>query len=192
MDNSAQQPDLNPDLKGRFLEAMSWGVTMVNVVTTGGPKGRFGATVSAMASVSADSSPPTLLVCMNRGGATAPAIIDNGVFCLNILHESQRQIADCFADRVKTDSGDKFDCATWSANAHGSWRLTDALASFDCRVLKADVVGSHYVIIGSVDSVDFRGSARALLYSARDYCAASSLSEILAASTSAESGAGLF
>ena len=173
--DTPRQPAPVEEAKERFLEAMSWGVTMVNVVTTGGPKGRFGATVSAMASVSADMSPPTLLVCMNRGGSTAPAIIENGVFCLNILHETQRPIADCFADRVKMESGDKFDCATWWPNPHGCWRLDDALATFDCRVLKADAVGSHYVIIGSVESLDFRSRARALLYGARGYCAAAPL-----------------
>ena len=164
-------------LKAGFLEAMSRGVTMVNVVTTQGPRGRFGATVSAMASVSADTNPPTLLVCLNRGGSTAPAIIENGVFCLNILHETQRAIADCFADRVRTPSGDKFDCADWTPNEHGCWRLDGALASFDCRVLKADAVGSHYVIIGSAGSVSVRDRARALLYSARDYCAAHPLAD---------------
>jgi len=177
MDEAREPAALGEGLKGRFLEAMSCGVTMVNVVTTGGPTGRFGATVSAMASVSADMSPPALLVCMNRGGATAPALIENGVFCLNILHESQRAIADCFADRVKTASGDKFDCATWSLSDAGCWRLAGALASFDCRVLKAEAVGSHYVIIGSAESINFRSHSRALLYSARDYCAAAPLSE---------------
>ena len=176
-------------LKGQFLEAMSWGVTMVNVVTTGGAGGRFGATVSAMSSVSADMSPPTLLVCMNRGGATAPAIIDNGVFCLNILHETQQAIADCFADRVKTASGDKFDCAAWSRSDAGCWRLEGALASFDCRVLKVEAVGSHYVIIGSTESVSLRTPSRALLYSARDYCAAAPLSKKGRPRSVAEAGA---
>jgi flavin reductase len=172
------QPDGSAGpLKAEFLEAMSRGATMVNIVTTHGPRGRFGATVSAMASVSADMHPPTLLVCMNRGGSTAPAIIESGVFCLNILQESQRVIADTFADRIKTDSGDKFDCADWSRAPDGGWRLAGALASFDCRVLKADAVGSHYVIIGAAQQVAFRSQARALLYSARDYCAATPLAQ---------------
>ncbi len=163
-------------LKTQFLDAMSRGVTMVNVVTTDGEAGRFGATVSAMSSVSADMVPPTLLICLNQGGSTAPAIIRNRAFCLNILHESQHAVADCFADRAKTASGDKFDCATWSRSETAHWRLEGALASFDCRVLKAELVGTHYVIIGSADAVTVRDGSRALLYGARDYCAAVSLS----------------
>ena len=43
--------------RGNFVLAMRAAVTGVNVVTTDGPGGRFGLTVSAMCSVSAD--PPT-------------------------------------------------------------------------------------------------------------------------------------
>jgi len=113
----------DPALKDQFLGAMGRAVCMVNVVTTDGPAGRFGATVSAMSSVSADMSPPTLLICIHQGGATAPALVRNGVFCLNILREAQQGVADCFAGRVKTASGDKFDCANWSRNPTGAWRL---------------------------------------------------------------------
>ena len=129
---------------------------MVNVVTTDGPAGRSGATVSAMSSVSADMNPPTLLVCLHSASHTAPAVMDNGVFCLNILQESQRHVADCFADRARSASGDKFDCAQWERTGAGGWRLLNALASFDCRVLKGEVVGTHYVIIGSVEDITSR------------------------------------
>lgn len=161
--------------KGRYLEAMSRGVTMVNVVTTDGVAGRFGATVSAMSSVSADMNPPALLVCLHQDGHTASAVMDNGAFCLNILQELQRHVADCFADRTRPASGDKFDCADWARTETGGWRLVDAMASFDCRVLKGEIVGTHYVIIGSVKDITFAAERRALLYGARDYCTAVSL-----------------
>jgi len=163
--------------KGQFIEAMSRGVSMVNVVTTDGASGRCGATVSAMSPVSADMVPPTLLVCMNQSSSTGPAIMRNGVFCLNILHESQHGVADCFADRVKTDSGDKFDCASWSRSEAGCWRLNNALASFDCRLLKAELVGTHYIIIGSAEAISCRPDSRALLYGGRNYCAAAPLAK---------------
>ena len=47
-----------------FVNAMSAAVTGVNLITTDGRAGRFGVTVSAMCSVSAD--PPILLACVNR------------------------------------------------------------------------------------------------------------------------------
>ncbi len=53
-------PDRNRD---RFVDAMNRAVTGVTVVTTDGELGRFGQTVSAMSSVSAE--PPTLLICIS-------------------------------------------------------------------------------------------------------------------------------
>jgi flavin reductase len=161
--------------RDRYIEAMSRGVAMVNVVTTDGVAGRFGATVSAMSSVSADMSPPALLVCLHRDGHTAAAVMDNGVFCLNMLQKSQRSVADCFANRVAPASGDKFDCADWARTGSGSWRLADAMASFDCHVLKGEIVGTHYVIIGSVENIAFGAERRALLYGGRTYCTATVL-----------------
>ena len=54
-----------------FVEAMSRAVSGVSIVTTDGQAGRFGQTVSAMSSVSAD--PPLLLVCINRKSPTCTA-----------------------------------------------------------------------------------------------------------------------
>lgn len=51
----------DPDLRARFLGGMAAAACTVNVVTTDGAAGRFGVTVSAMASVSADTERPTLL-----------------------------------------------------------------------------------------------------------------------------------
>ena len=158
--------------KDRYLEAMSRGVAMVNVVTTDGVAGRFGATVSAMSSVSADMSPPALLICLHQDGHTGPAVMVNGVFCINILQQSQRHVADCFANRAKTASGDRFDCGDWARTGSGAWRLIDAMASFDCRVLKGEIVGTHHVIIGAVEDITFGAKRRALLYGDRRYCTA--------------------
>ena len=175
MGATLQFPDMADAMRQRFLGAMSRGVSMVNVVTTDGVAGRFGATVSAMVSLSADMSPPTLLVSLNRSSATAVAIAQNGVFCVNVLRESQQDVADCFAGRVRVK--DKFDCASWSRGMTGGWRLTDAVASFDCRVLKSELVGTHYLIIGSTEWVSADPDGRALLYGDRAYCAAVSLPE---------------
>ena len=52
-----------------FVSAMAGAATQVSVVTTDGTEGRFGVTVSAFSSVSAE--PPLVLVCINR---RSPAI----------------------------------------------------------------------------------------------------------------------
>jgi len=84
------------DLRERFRNAMSRVAATVNVVTTDGPAGRFGVTVSAMSSVSADGEKPIMLVCVNTQSATADSILENGVFCVNILRDDQSYMIHCF------------------------------------------------------------------------------------------------
>src|SRR3954453_22938383 len=104
----------DPALRQRFLNGMGLAASTVNVVTTEGPAGRHGVTVSAMASVSADASRPTLLICVHERSPAAQAIIDNGIFCVNVLRDDQSFISDCFAGRIKTADGNKFSCTDWT------------------------------------------------------------------------------
>ena len=130
-----------------FLQAMAEAATSVTLVTTDGPAGRFGVTVSAFASVSAD--PPMLLACINRKSPAAAAISANGGFCVNVLSAAQSFLADVFAGRSERFPPYDFTCADWM-RAEGGWRLCDAVATFDC-VLDRDVpAGSHQVLIGRV------------------------------------------
>src|SRR5689334_3221057 len=82
-----------------FVTAMAGAVTGVTVITTDGPAGRFGLTVSATASVSAE--PPMILACVNRRSPAAAAIEANQAFCLNLLSDVQFPLADVFAGRSK-------------------------------------------------------------------------------------------
>ena len=71
---------------GVFREAMSLLGAAVHVITTAGPGGKAGATATAVCSVS--DAPPTLLMCLNRRSQTNPAVVENGVFCINTLGHS--------------------------------------------------------------------------------------------------------
>ncbi len=102
---------IDADLRLGFLGGMSHAACTVNIVTTDGPGGRAGVTVSAMASVSADTPKPTLLVCVHHESPAAALILVNKVFCVNILRDDQSYISDTFAGRFKEQVADKFDCA---------------------------------------------------------------------------------
>jgi hypothetical protein len=78
--------------RDRFLDAMSRVAATVNVVTTDGPGGRAGVTVSAMTPVSADGAAPTLLICLHEDSRTTPAIAANRCFCINVLREDQASL----------------------------------------------------------------------------------------------------
>ena len=156
-----------PDIRGQFLDGMSRAVFCVNVVTTDGPAGRAGVTVSAMSSVSADGNSPTVLVCIHHQSRTAAAIVENGVFCLNILRDDQSDIADRFGGRELGDA-DKFAYGRWVGGDTRAPRLADAVVAFDCRVLSAERVGTHHIFIGAVASVTM-GFGTALIYADRAY-----------------------
>jgi len=144
---------ISSDLRADFLSGMSHAACTVNVVTTDGVAGRMGVTVSAMSSVSADTPKPTLLVCVHHQSATAQAILENGVFCVNILRDDQSYISDTFAGRFKDQVSNKFDCADWFAMQTGAPRVIDPLVAFDCKVQSSEQIGTHYVFMGEVQGV---------------------------------------
>jgi flavin reductase len=167
--NSVLAPDRECDLRQLFLNGMSETACTVNIVTTDGPAGRYGVTVSAMSSVSADSARPILLVCVHQASPASRAIADNAVFCVNVLRDDQAHISDCFAGRVSRPDGDKFSCAQWTALGTGAPRIADPLVAFDCRVLSIHAMGAHAVIFGSVEELFFGTSGMPLVYARRMY-----------------------
>jgi flavin reductase len=156
-------------LRQAFLDGMSQVAATVNIVTTDGPHGRAGVTVSAMSSVSADTPAPLLLVCVHHLSASAAAILANGVFCVNVLREDQSGISDAFAGRVELADGDKFSCAEWVVGKTGAPRVADPLVAFDCRLTHSERVGTHHVIFGAVEDIFVARQGLPLIYSNRAY-----------------------
>lgn len=150
----------------RFIAAMGRAASGVSVVTTAGVAGRFGVTVSAVSSVSAE--PPMVLACINRKSPVVQAIADNGVFCVNLLSGPQRPIADIFAGRPKAGAPYDFGCAEWLQGVTGSPILPQAAASFDCALEMSCDAGSHRVLIGRVLRAE-GSEADPLVYAARAY-----------------------
>ncbi len=162
--------DIEQDSRREFVLAMSHTASAVNVVTTDGPAGRFGTTISAMAPVSADTEKPSLLICINWASTTAKPILRNRQFCVNVLSDRQQSIADCFAGRHgSVDPDFKFACADWVQQPQGSPCLVGAVSCFDCRLLDEKLVGTHHVIFGQVEEIISNPGKKALLYSRRRY-----------------------
>ena len=156
------------DVRQAFIDGMSLAAASVSIVTTDGPAGRQGATVSAMTPVSADGEAPTLLVCLNASATTLPVLLENGCFCVNVLAREQVDISDVFSSRRPAPDGDKFNAAGFDAGPTGAPRLKGALVSFDCRLVSADKIGTHHICIGAVEDVTVsQGSP--LLYGMRSY-----------------------
>lgn len=131
-----------------FVQAMSAAATQVTLVTTNGGAGRFGVTVSAFASVSAE--PPMVLVCINRKSPTVSAIAENKCFCVNLLSDDQEAVAECFAGRSNKHSPYDFNCASWEVGETGTSVLVGACASFDCHLDSFHDHGTHSIFVGKV------------------------------------------
>lgn len=165
----AESSEVDPALRQRFLHGMSHAACTVNVVTTDGAAGRHGVTVSAMVSVSADTAQPTLLVCIHHKSAVANAVLENGVFCVNVLKDDQAHISENFAGRAGVRGEARFDCTEWTTQVTGAPRVLDALVAFDCRVTASERVGSHFVVFGSVQDIFVAGGGAPLIYANRAY-----------------------
>jgi flavin reductase (DIM6/NTAB) family NADH-FMN oxidoreductase RutF/DNA-binding transcriptional LysR family regulator len=167
--STASSNEADIALRQRFLLGMSHAACTVNVVTTDGSAGRHGITVSAMVSVSADTPQPTLLVCIHHRSGAAAAVLENGVFCVNVLRDDQAHISDNFAGRGGVRGAARFDCTEWTTQLTGAPRVRDALVAFDCRVTASERVGSHFVLFGSVQDIFVAGGGAPLIYANRAY-----------------------
>jgi len=156
-------------LRNSFLEGMSRAAASVSVVTTDGPAGRAGVTVSAMTSISADGPTPTMLTCINASSSALPVLLENRCFCINVLRTGQTDISDVFSSRLPAPGGDKFNAVQVARLATGAPHLTEALVSFDCRLISAEKIGTHHICIGAVEAVMVDPEGDPLLYGMRKY-----------------------
>ena len=156
-------------MKDSFLQAMSRAANSVCVITTDGPAGKAGVTVSAMTSVSVDTPRPSLLICVHEQSLACAAIQRNRVYCANLLTSDQAHVSDSFAGRSGAKGTNKFHCADWDIGETGSPILRDALANFDCTLMHDVMVGSHRIFVGETVDVRSEHSGTPLVYFDRQY-----------------------
>lgn len=152
--------------KTEFRNAMARVCAPVNVITTNGPAGRGGFTATAMCSVT--DEPPTLLVCMNSRSAQTGLFVENRRFCVNVLTPEHKDLAGSFAGQ-QSDMEARYAAAEWVSLPSGNQALTDAIVSFDCRLVEARPVGTHNIFVGEVVNIRSRRDGHALLYFDRNY-----------------------
>ncbi|MFC0216901.1 flavin reductase [Pseudochelatococcus lubricantis] len=148
-----------------FREAMSRLGASVNLVTTDGPAGRRGLTVSAVCSVT--DSPPTLIVCINRANRSHDIVRENGVLCVNILAGRHEALSKTFASN-RMSSDDRFAGGEWETLATGSPVLSDAPTALDCRIAGCVEVGTHTIFMCEVERIRMR-EAENLVYFNRSF-----------------------
>ena len=135
--------------RNAFIDAMRHVAATVTVVTTDGPAGRLGATVSAFTSLSAD--PPSVLVCLKHDSRIAKAVRDNGVFCVNVLAEDAVEVAQCFAGAFDADKPDRFEGIEVTQSEEGP--ILPQATAFACSLNRSVIHGSHAICIGDVTTI---------------------------------------
>ncbi|KXV35253.1 flavin reductase [Gluconobacter thailandicus] len=150
-----------------FREAMSLLGAPVVLVTTDGPAGRQGLTVSAISSVS--DTPPTVLVCLNRSNRSHQAFLKNGVIGISVLSPTHHDLARVFASR-SVEPDEKFAQGDWVLGETGSALLSDALVTLDCEIDAIHSAGTHDVLFCAVKSISTSADAEhGLAWFSRDF-----------------------
>lgn len=157
-------------LRQQFVDGMARVAASVAVVTSDGPAGRCGITVSSFTAVSADGAAPSVLVCVNKRASAAPVILANASFCANVLTEDQAALSDLFSGRSGVSGEDRFAAVPWHTGPAGNPILEGAAVSFDCRLSGSFPWETHHLLIGHVVAVEpHDGDTGTLLYSGRRY-----------------------
>ncbi|MFJ3773212.1 flavin reductase [Streptomyces sp. NPDC090075] len=151
---------MNPD-QAEFREAMAHLPAAVNILTTNGPNGRCGITLSAVCSVTDD--PPTLLVCVNRSSAMHDVFQANGRVCVNVLGGEQQELAMHFAGATKVPMAERFTWDIWD-HSHDVPVLKDALVTAVGTIKDAVPRGSHSVLFVGVEQLRTRSGGQSLVY----------------------------
>src|SRR6185436_10290526 len=121
----------------------------VNIITSSQGGRRYGMTATAVCSASAE--PPTVLVCINKLATTHGAVMKSKMFCVNVLRAEDWALSTTFSGGQTGES--RFKSGKWTHLATGSPVLIDSLVSFDCRVVKKLVHGSHSIFLGQVQQI---------------------------------------
>lgn len=140
--------------RNEFIRAMRGVAASVTVVTTQGADGKFGATVSAFCSVSAD--PPMVLVCLNAASRIASQVRANGSFCVNVLPSEATALADRFAGRDDDRVADRFEGVDLAGDDGVGLAGATVLR---CTLDSAQEAATHLVCIGRVEEVIGAGAA---------------------------------
>jgi flavin reductase (DIM6/NTAB) family NADH-FMN oxidoreductase RutF len=144
-----------------FRDVIGYFLTGVTIITTEHDGRPYGATASAVTSLSAE--PPMLLVCMNKRSDTCRAVTSSRRFAVNILGANHADLAIRFAGKAP----DKFDGVTTTG---GPWRqplLDGALAVLECEVTEMVTGGTHIVFLADVLGAQARSGAPLTYYRGR-------------------------
>ena len=166
--------ELTPE-QHQFRQAMAHLAAAVNIVTTDGPHGRLGITVSAVCSVT--DSPPTVLVCVNQRSAAHDVFASNGMVAVNVLASEQTDLARHFSGATNVPMAERFAWDIWEEGTAAP-TLRDARVALVGRIKDSLTRGTHSVMFVEIESIRIRDEAEALVYYDRGFHRVSELTAV--------------
>lgn len=154
-------------IQQQFRNAMASLAAAVNIVTTDGPNGRLGITVSAVCSVT--DTPPTVLVCVNQRSAAHDVFVKNGVIAINVLASDQAELASHFSGATNVSMEERFEWDIWDDAATAAPALRDARVVLNGRIHDRVERGTHSVMFVEIDSIHVRDDVDGLVYYGRAF-----------------------
>ncbi|MGO3858859.1 MAG: flavin reductase [Neisseriaceae bacterium] len=150
-----------------FRHAMAQLSAAVNILTTSGPAGDYGITMTAICSVT--DTPPTILACIN-GKSTLNAVLrEQNPVCVSILGSHQQDMANHFSGQTGLSMVERFATEGWQRNPQGQWYVNGAIAHLSGKVSDLKEVGTHTVFLIELDDIQFGEAPEALVYFDRQY-----------------------
>lgn len=143
--------ELSTSLQPNFRDAMALYAAGVHVITTDGEAGRYGITMTAVASVT--DEPPTVMLCINRSARIYPILNTNRRLCINTLAAQQQDLAEHFAGLTKLSPEERFEYHIWQRVNNDQWQVEGAVAHLHGHVTQQHDVGTHTVFLVEIDEV---------------------------------------
>src|SRR5208283_6184064 len=153
-ENKVAAPPGVPEGKQEFpvdlRKVMRYFPSAVTVVTSTLPSGeQFGLTVSAFSSLSLD--PPLVLICIRNESTATKLFKESMKYCVNILAEDQRPIAETFS---LAGEGGRFDHLDYYPGKTGRAIIRNTIGYIDCKIVRVVEAGDHHIFIGEAVGVN--------------------------------------
>lgn len=146
-----------------FRRAMGRFATGVTVLTTRTGDHDHAMTASALTSVSLE--PLLVLFCVEREARFHDAVVEAGIWGVNVLSSHDRPAADWLATRGRPLHGQLDRIPNHPGPKTGVALLDGALATFECHTVSVHPGGDHSIVVGEVVSVtNAAHPGEALLY----------------------------
>lgn len=135
-----------------FRRVMGNFATGCTVVTLPGEE-PHGMTANAVSSVSLE--PPLCLVCVDHGTTSYELLSEGSAdgYCVNILAEDQRDLAEHFAGMAELDEN-PFEARPVRTEATGAPVFEDSIAYLDCTIEAAHEAGDHTIYVGRAETAE--------------------------------------